>query len=128
MSHFTQLKTALKNKRAIQRALKQMGFTVVEEEKTLVRGFFGDTTEADFKILTKSNYDIGFQKHATGDYELVGDFELMPRVAGIEKESFLTQLRREYAKASIQITAEEKGYQVEVSENGEQIEMVVTQW
>src|SRR5580698_2440575 len=103
MSHFSELKTNLTTKAYLTKALIRMGFEVVEEEGGVdVRGFFGATKRADFKILTKTHYDIGFVKNATGAYELVGDWELLPTVSGIEQDLFLKHLKREYARTAIE--------------------------
>lgn len=131
MSHFSEVKTHLKCAQTIQSVLKKSGFEVVENpEGVEVRGYMGETLQADFKILTKTHYDIGFRKNEEGSYEIVGDWELMPRVADIEQESFARWLKKEYARESILTTAQEQGYEVEEVEDQEtgQIQMVVTKW
>lgn len=129
MSHFSQVKTKLRDRRILKGALEKSGFTVVEgEEGTKVRGYFGETQKADFKILTSSNYDIGFAMDEEGNYSLVGDWELMPRVSGIERESFLAHVKREYAREAILQTAADNGYEVQMQETDGTIEMVVVQW
>lgn len=131
MSHFSQVKTKLKQGETLKRALRQLGFTVVEAaEGVEVRGFFGAVEAAEFKILTSTHYDIGFRLGADGNYECVGDWELLPNVSNIEREPFLTAVKRSYAKEAILELAEAKGLEVEVSEDettGE-MQMVVSQW
>ncbi len=134
MSHFTEVKTKIKNEDRIKKVLKRLNFNVVENDDGLnvgvnVRGFFGETTLADFKITTKSNYDIGFLKNSDGTYEILGDWELLPKVSGIEKDLFTNKISQEYAFETIKDLAEENGYSLdyEKSENGE-LELVVTQW
>lgn len=132
MSHFSQLKTSLKNERFLKEALKTLGYQIEEApqgQQVEVRGFFGESTKADFKILTSSHYDIGFVKTEDGSFEVVGDWELLPKVSGIEQESFMGALKKEYAKTSILETAKEQGYGVEYQENeAGEIEIVVSQW
>jgi len=135
MSHFTEVKTKLKNKERIKKVLENLGFEVVTEEEGLengvnVRGYFDETISADFKILTKSKYDIGFVSNDDGTYEVVGDWELMPKVSGIEQDLFVNKLSQEYAHETVKELAEQKGYSVEYvqSEEDDTIEMVVTQW
>jgi hypothetical protein len=130
VSHFSQVKTKLRDQTVLKKALTKMGFTVVEgEEGTKVRGYFGDTQAAEFKVLTKTHYDIGFVRDEEGNYSLVGDWELMPRVSGISQEPFLADVKREYARESILQTAAQQGYEVKMQENVEgTIEMVVVQW
>lgn len=132
MSHFTEVKTKIKNKENLKRALKKLGYEVVEAESGVeVRGYFGATQKADFKILTKSHYDIGFKLNSEGSYEFVGDWELMPKVSGIEQETFTKQVKREYAHQSILEISEKMGYSVEYlnteNEDGS-LELSVKQW
>jgi Protein of unknown function (DUF1257) len=129
MSHFTELKTKLNDRNVLKKALTALGFTLVEDSHPVqVRGFFGSSVEAEFKILTDTHYDIGFVK-AEGGYEIVGDWDLLPQVSGIEKESFSKKLKREYAKVAITELAKSGGYELDSveSEDGS-IEMVVRQW
>ncbi|MCB0418816.1 MAG: DUF1257 domain-containing protein [Bdellovibrionaceae bacterium] len=131
MSHFSEIQTNLKNKTALQAALKRMGFEIEESASGVdVRGFFGDSVKADFKVLTRTHYDIGFKLNAQGSYEVIGDWELLPNVSGIEEEAFTQDLKREYAREVIVQLAQEKGYEIAVTENEESkdIELVVSQW
>ncbi len=129
MSHFSQVKTQIRNRIDLEAALKKLGYTVVEGQAgTVVRGYMGDTLPAEFKVLTDSHYDIGFVKDEAGNYNLVGDWELMPRVSGLTQEGFTADVKREYARASILRAAAEQGYEVQMEEKEGQIEMVVSQW
>jgi hypothetical protein len=129
VSHFTQVKTQIKDTSVLKKALNTMGLTVVEgAEGQKVRGYFGEVQAAEFKVLTESHYDIGFIRDEHGNYAFVGDWELMPRVSGIEQTVFTHHVKREYAKEAILRTAAERGYEVMMKENGEEIEMVVSQW
>ena len=131
MSHFSELKTNITSKRILQQALTKMGFLMEEQEAGVeVRGFFGQTLPAEFKALTRTHYDIGFKKNEEGSYELVADWELMPRVSGIEQEPFLNALKKEYARIAITEIAKQRGYDLQCveDEEGQNLEMVVTQW
>jgi hypothetical protein len=131
MSHFTQLKTELKDERLLKRSLTALGYSIVEAaqgESVEVRGFFEESQSADFKILTDSKYDIGFKKTESGGYEVVGDWELLPKVSGIEADAFQKGLKREYAKQTVLSIAELQGYSVESIETENGMELVVTQW
>ncbi len=131
MSHFSEVKTRLSNRQVLKKALLAMGHTIVDnEEGRVVRGYFGNTLPAEFKILTRTHYDIGFVRDEEGNYQVVGDWELMPKVAGITQEDFLRGLKRSYAKTAIQEIAKTQGYDIQCVEDETQnsIEMVVTQW
>jgi Protein of unknown function (DUF1257) len=130
MSHFSQLKTQLNDKEILKKALTHLGFTIVEEENTQVRGFFGDTISAEFKVLTSTHYDIGFVRDESGNYQIVGDWELLPKVSDITQEEFSRRLKRAYAKTAIEEVAKAQGWDLQSVENdnGDTVEMVVTQW
>ena len=134
MSHFSEVKTKIKNRETLKKALLKLGYKIVESENgqsVEVRGYFGATQSADFKILTSTHYDIGFKQNSEGTFELVGDWELLPKVSGIEMEAFTKKIKREYAHQTILSVAEKMGYSVnescEESENGE-IAISVKQW
>jgi len=131
MSHFSEVKTNLKDRTILQKTLTEMGFTIEENEAGVeVRGFMGEKQSAEFKILTRTHYDIGFRQGVDGNYEVVGDWELLPRVSGIERELFTNKLKREYAKTAITETAKARGFDVECVEDEEtgELQMMVTQW
>ena len=130
MSHFTQVATKLFDKRILIKSLKSMGWEVVEGEAgQTVRGFCGESVAAEFKIHTETHYDIGFLRNEEGAYSLVGDWELLPRVSGLEQDSFLKTVKRAYAKQAVLDTAAMQGMSVESVENEDgTIEMVVSQW
>lgn len=131
MSHFSEVKTKLKQGETLKRALRKLGFTVVEAEGGVeARGFFGAVEPAEFKVLTKTHYDIGFRRDADGNYDCVGDWELLPNVSDIEREPFLAAVKRAYAKEAIVELAEARGLELEITENEEtgETQMVVSQW
>ena len=130
MSHFSEVKTQLKSKPLLKKALTSLGYKVSEGIGADVRGFFGETQKADFKISTSSDYDIGFKKNQSGHYELVGDWDLLPKVSGINQQQFLNSVSRAYATTAIQEVAKEKGYDLEINVDQEEqtTEIVVRQW
>jgi hypothetical protein len=87
----------------------------------------GDTQPADFKILTDTHYDIGFKKNVEGYYEVVADWDVLPKL-GVNQEDFTNSVKKEYAKTTILETAKEKGLEVSVTENEGQLELVVSKW
>ncbi len=129
MSHFSEIKTRMKNGAVLKRTLARLGCQMEDAEGGVtVRGFMGNEMKGEFKVLTDTTYDIGFVKDAEGNYELVADWELMPKVAGIEQTEFTNRIKREYARTSILELAKERGMEVETTENDGAIEMVVSQW
>lgn len=129
MSHFTEVKTKLKNKDRIKHVLESMGYTVEENPSGVeVRGFFGEITKADFKIHAGNNYDIGFICKDES-YEIIGDWELLPKVAQLSQVDFTNKVSRQYAVQTVREIAEQQNLSLDMSESEDgQIEMVVTQW
>ena len=129
MSHFSEMKTKIRDERLLKKALEKLGYAVETAPTGVsVRGFFGETTPADFKIATGSTYVVGFRKSATGDYEVVGDWEILPRAAGLERETFLRGVKRAYAETAVREIAAERGLEVEMTEADGTVELVVSQW
>ncbi len=71
MSHFTTIKVQIKRGEILHEVLQELGYQV--ESNTNVRGYRGDTTQAEYVIRQKNGYDLGFRR--SGDnYEIVADF------------------------------------------------------
>jgi len=72
MSHWFKIKTQFKNKEAIRKAARSMGYLCRQHGKC--RGYRGQETRCDLVIPLPGQYDIGFNKQPDGSYELVADF------------------------------------------------------
>ncbi|MFN9062699.1 MAG: DUF1257 domain-containing protein, partial [Pseudanabaena sp.] len=94
MSHFTTIAIEINNGDLLEQALQSLGYPV--KQNTLVRGYLGDTTTANYVIPMPNAYDIGFRK--AGDrYELIAD---MWGVA-MNVEEFLGELNQQYAARTV---------------------------
>lgn len=131
MSHFSKVQTEMSQRKYLEKALVALGFELnAERDQVQVRGFLGDSVTAEFKVQVRGNYDIGFVRNESGSYEVVGDWEILPRLLEMDREKFVNKLRREYAKEAITDLAAQRGYEIECVEHNETetTEMVVTQW
>src|SRR5687767_10764483 len=72
MSHFTTIKTQIKDIEALRSACKEMGLTVLE--KTEARGFAQQTKRGDYVIQLKGPYDIALNKQPDGSFGLTTDW------------------------------------------------------
>lgn len=95
MSHFSTVKTSVKNISTLKEAAKKLGLEI--QENTTCRGFSGATKKCDLVIRGKNGYDIGFQKAKDGGYQIVADWwgvrmnqDLM-KIVGDERCSKLIQ-------------------------------------
>jgi hypothetical protein len=128
MSHFSTVKTELRDRAALLAALGDLGHAP-REGSLSVRGYRGLTQTADLAIDQPNGADIGFRLNPdTGCYELVTDLELWKQPVPVER--FLAQLSQRYALRSILAASAEEGFQVaeQTSSVDGTIELVVTRW
>ncbi|MCC6620418.1 MAG: DUF1257 domain-containing protein [Deltaproteobacteria bacterium] len=132
MSHFTSVKTKIKNLACLIRALKDLNYEFVqaEEHQTVqVRGYQGQKTDAVMCIKASKTYDIGVKLNKeTGTYEFVADWWGVETTRGVTEEEFIKQLTRRYSYHVVKQEIEKKGWQVEEEEQGEQIHIKVGTW
>ncbi len=128
MSHFTTIRTKLKNKPQLVEALELLQYDVKEDQELRVTGSHGighETVEAEVAIGT----DIGFRMHPlTGEYELVADLETWNQPIPVER--LIDKVTQQYARMSIHNTVKDMGFEVEeeweMDDNS--IELTVTRW
>ncbi len=123
MSHFTTIAIEIKNGDLLEKSLQELGYPV--KQNTLVRGYLGDTTTAEYAIPMPNAYDIGFRK--VGDrYELIAD---MWGVA-INVEEFLGELNQQYATQVVLESATQQGFAIEQQELLEDgtVRIVIGRW
>ena len=128
MSHFSTIKTKIKNKPQLVEALEILQYYVKEDQELRVTGSHGighETVEAEVAIGT----DIGFRMHpVTGEYELVADLETWNQPFPVER--FMDKVNQQYARMTVHNTVKEMGFQVEEEWEMEDnsIELTVTRW
>ena len=128
MSHFSTIKTKLKNKPQLVEALELLQYDVKEDQQLKVTGSHGighETIEAEVAIGT----DIGFRMHpVTGEYELVADLETWNQPIPVER--FIDKVNQQYARMTVHNVVKDMGFQVdeewEMEDNT--IELTVTRW
>jgi len=128
MSHFSTVKTELRDRAALLEALADLGHTP-RQGSLRVRGYRGQTHTAELAIAQPNGADIGFRLNPdSGAYELVTDLELWKQSVPVER--FLAQLSQRYALRTILAASAEEGFQVaeQTSAVDGTIELVVTRW
>jgi len=128
MSHFSAIKTKIRNKPELQEALELLQYTVVEDQELRVTGAHGikhETVTADLAIAK----DIGFRLNPmTNEYELVADLETWNQPIPVER--FIDKVNQQYARMTIHNSVKKMGFQIEeeweMDDNS--IELVVTRW
>ena len=128
MSHFSTVKTELRQLEPLVKALEDLGYTPEQGEKP-VRGYQGQVAIADLAVAVQEGGDIGFRwNEETGSYELVTDLDLWKQQIPVER--FLSQLTQRYALNSVLAVTKSEGFQVAEQTNLQNgaIELVVTRW
>ena len=128
MSHFSTIKTKLKNKPQLVEALELLQYEVKEDQELKVTGAHGrghETVEAEVAI----GNDIGFRLNPmSGNYELVADLETWNQPVPVER--FIDKVNQQYARMTIYNTVKDLGF--EVAEEWEMqdgsIELTVNRW
>ena len=128
MSHFSAIKTKIRNKPELQQALELLQYNVEEDQELKVTGAHGikhETVIADLAIAK----DIGFRLNPmTNEYELVADLETWNQPIPVER--FIDKVNQQYARMTIHNQVKNMGFQVEeeweMDDNS--IELVVTRW
>jgi Protein of unknown function (DUF1257) len=110
MSHFSQIKTKLRNLSALQSALDDVG-TQWKAGPQPVRGYQGTTETAEVVVEQSNGYDIGFKHNAeTGEYELVADLQYWQQPLTVE--GFLNRITQRYAYHTVLTETTRQGFQV----------------
>jgi len=128
MSHFSRIKTKIKNKPELEEALLLLQYDVKEDQELKVTGSHGikhETVTADLAIGS----DVGFRLNPmTKEYELVADLETWNQPIPVER--FLDKVNQQYARMSIHNQVKKMGFQVEEEWEMEDnsIELTVTRW
>ena len=111
MSHFSAIKTKIRNKPELQEALELLQYTVVEDQELRVTGAHGikhETVTADLAIAK----DIGFRLNPmTNEYELVADLETWNQPIPVER--FIDKVNQQYARMTIHNSVKKMGFQIE---------------
>ena len=127
MSHFSTIKTKIKEKDQLLEALNLLGYWAEDTNELKVTGKHAidhPKVKADI-VVTNS---IGFRLTKEGTYELVTDLQTWEE--NIPVERFIDKITQQYARMTIHSTVKEMGLVVdeewEMDDNS--IELTVTQW
>jgi uncharacterized protein DUF1257 len=120
MSHFTRVRTTLRDLDALVAALNTIGFREVEvhDQPQTLHGFQGDSRPERAEVIIRRRYigkhsnDIGFVRQPDGSFEaIVSEFDR--RRYG---EAWLSELTRSYSHAATLRYAESHGFEVATDE------------
>jgi len=125
MSHFSTIKTKLKNKPELIEALQLLQYDV-QEDQELINPL--DHQHEKVKVDVSIGDDIGFRRNSEGVYELVADIQTWRDP--VPPKRFVDKVTQQYARMTVHNTVKDMGFQVEEEwemDDGS-IELVVNRW
>ena len=126
MSHFSTIKTKIKDKPALLRALQVLGHKTDVDQK-LKNPFNHDHEEVTVQVAVGK--DIGFRWNpSSGSYELVTDLQTWDQPVPVER--FLSKLSQQYAVETITEAAKNDDFHVteQTTLQDGSIQLVVERW
>ena len=129
MSHFTKIKTSIKNKPELVEALVLLGYDVKEGQQLTINNPTHAEDHADWYADVSIKNDIGFKLNKnTGEYELVAELDAWDLDVPIKR--FVEKVTQQYARMTVHNTIKEMGFEVEeeweMDDNS--IELTLTRW
>jgi Protein of unknown function (DUF1257) len=126
MSHFSQIKTQIRNLVSLQSALTDLDVDWKAGPRE-VRGYQGQTQTAEVVIEQDNGYDVGFAWNGQ-DYELVADLQFWQQ--GLSVDGFLRQVTQRYAYNTVVAETAQKGFQITEQQQAADgsIRLVLQRW
>jgi hypothetical protein len=131
MSHFSRLKTTLRDRELLVRCLEEMGYEVLAGGT--VQGYTGQQ-EVDFSVQAGNGYGIGFVLNQDGSYDLVADWWGVKGAKGdrlvAQLQEKINRIQREYALHMVMEQTKKDGFEVveQVAERDGSVRIVVRRW
>jgi hypothetical protein len=126
MSHFSQIKTQIRNIDSLKDALTDLGLDWKQGPRE-VRGYRDQTHAAEITVEQSNGYDIGFRWNGK-QYELVADLQYWQQDLSVE--GFLRQVTQRYAYQTVLKETTRVGFQVAEQKQNQDgsISLVVQRW
>ena len=125
MSHFSQIRTKIKSKPNLIKALQLLQYDI-QENVELINPI--NHQHEKVKVDVSIGNDIGFRLNKEGVYELVADIQTWKEP--VPPNRFIEKVAQQYAKATILDTIQDKGFTIEKESTtiDNNIEIVATRW
>lgn len=126
MSHFSQIKTQIRNLKSLQSALTDLGIDW-KSGPTEVRGYRGQTSTAEVVVEQNNGYDLGFTWNGN-QYELVADLQFWQQAWSVDR--FLNMVTQRYAFHTVVNETAKQGFQVTEQQKNQDgsVRLVVQRW
>lgn len=126
MSHFSNIKTKIRNLDSLKVALNNLDVDW-KDGPAIVRGYQGQTHQADLVVEQNNNYDFGFSWNGS-EYELVADLQYWQQPLTVD--GFLRQVTQGYAYQTVVTETASQGFTIAEQAKNEDgsIRLVVQRW
>ena len=126
MSHFSKIKTSLKDLGLLQKSLHDLGLQW-NHEVHIVKGYKDQECFANLVIKQNNNYDIGFAWNGI-EYQLVADLQFWQQPWSVDL--FIDKITQRYAYNSIIKATKENGFQTieELTQENGSIKLTMQRW
>lgn len=126
MSHFSNIKTKIRNLNSLKAALNDLEVNW-KNGPGIVRGYRGQTHQADVVVEQKNNYDFGFSWNGS-EYELVADLQYWQQPLTVD--GFLRQVTQRYAYHTVVNETANQGFSITEQDKNHDgsIRLVVQRW
>ena len=134
MSHFTAIRTEIRDINALVKALDDVGFNQVEvhQQAQNLYGYQGDVREQMAEVVIRRQHigqwsnDIGFKNQSDGTFEaIISEYDRTKY-----SQQWLNELTQRYGYHTLMATAPVEGFAIEEEETLEDgtIRVVVAKW
>ena len=130
MSHFTCIKTKIKERPQLIEALQVLGHDVQENKQLVVNNPSHAEEHPEFHAEVAISSDIGFRLNKnTGNYELVAELDAWDLDVPVNR--FIEKVTQQYARQTVKSVVESEGFVVErevVNMENNSVELLVSRW
>lgn len=121
MSHFTTIKTQIRDAEALRAACAELGLELIPNAEA--RGYYTQTTKGDFVIRLKGPYDVALNRQPDGTFAMTTDWFN----GDVEREvgPNFGKLTQFYAVNKATAEARKKGWTVQRKQVGESIKLTI---
>ena len=129
MSHFTCIKTKIRERDYLVEALELMGHDIQENQQLVINNPSLAEEHPEFLAEVAIRNDIGFRLNKnTGNYELVAELDTWDLDVPVNR--FIEKVTQQYARMTLHNTIKEEGFEVaeEWQTVDNDIELTVTRW
>lgn len=126
MSHFSKIKTSLKNLDILKTSLTDLGI-IWDSSTPMLYGYRASKQFVNLRIKQNNDYDIGFSWNGS-EYQLVADLQFWQQPWSVD--IFLDKLTQRYAYHSIMKATNSQGFQTveELKQANGIIKLTLQRW